>query len=409
MTAIRVGILGTLAAVWLAVAAFLWHTSVPALDPPSLDPAAIFGERALIRNARYEYGLTALWALGVLALLGALWLAARRAPRSRAATFGGALVSGALFGGGVFVLAWLVDLPFHLAAHWWRRRYEVTDLGYLRFVTGTWSTTLGELVLACLAGAALVAAGRLLGRRAWLGLWAAFGALAAAYVLLYPTLLAPRLRPLEDKALAAQIQALGRRDGLEHVDIEVRKARERTRAINAEALGAGPTTRLILWDTLLAPEVGRGEIRFVAAHELTHIARHHPWKGVAWFALLALPATWLLARAVTLRDPSAIPRAALVLVLLQLATLPLANAISRRYEAEADWQALELTGDSRSAEALYRRFTRTNLSDPDPPWLLHVLLDTHPSLLERVATARAAALRADPGFPAPSRTSTTSP
>ena len=307
------------------------------------------------------------------------------------------------------MLAWLVDLPFHLAAHWWRRRYEVTDLGYLRFVTGTWSTTLGELVLACLAGAALVVAGRLLGRRAWLGLWAAFVALAAAYVLLYPTLLAPRLRPLEDKALAAQIQALGRRDGLEHVDIEVRKARERTRAINAEALGAGPTTRLILWDTMLAPEVGRGEIRFVAAHELTHISRHHPWKGVAWFALLALPATWLLARAVTLRDPSAIPRAALVLVLLQLAALPLANAISRRYEAEADWQALELTGDSRSAEALYRRFARTNLTDPDPPWLLHVLLDTHPSLLERVATARAAALRADPGFPAPSRTSTTSP
>ena len=102
----------------------------------------------------------------------------------------------------------------------------------------------------------------------------------------------------------------------------------------------------------------------------------------------------------TLRDPRAIPRAALVLVvLLQLAALPLANAISRRYEAEADWQALRLTSDPRSAEALYRRFARTNLSDPDPPWLLHVLLDTHPSLLERIATARAAALRAGPGSP----------
>ena len=276
-------------------------------------------------------------------------------------------------------------------------------------MTGTWSTTLGELVLACLAGAALVAAGRLLGRRAWIGLWAAFVALAAAYVLLYPTLLAPRLRPLEDRALAAQIEQLGRRLGLEHTEVEVRKARERTRAINAEALGAGPTTRVILWDTLLAPEVGRGEIRFVAAHELTHVARHHPWKGVAWFALLALPGTWLLARTVKLDDPRAIPRAAFVLVVLQLATLPLVNAISRRYEAEADWQALRLTNDPSSAEALYRRFARTNLSDPDPPWLLHVVLDTHPSLLERIATARAAALRADPGSRAPSRTSTTSP
>ena len=354
--------------------------------------------------------LTALWALGDLALLGALWLAAARARAPRLARLGGALVSGALIGGGVFALAWLVDLPFHLAAHWWRRRYEVTDLGYLRFVTGTWSTTLGELVLACLAGAALVAAGRLLGRRAWLGLWAAFVALAAAYVLLYPTLLAPRLRPLEDQALAAQIQALGRRAGLEHVDVEVRKARERTRAINAEALGAGPTTRLILWDTLLAPDVGRGEIRFVAAHELTHVARHHPWKGVAWFALLALPGTWLLARAVTLRDPRAIPLAALVLVVLQLATLPLANAISRRYEAEADWQALK---PDRRPEVGRGALPSVRADEPDRSRsaLAPARPARHASVAccERVATARAAALRADPGSPAPSRTSTTSP
>src|SRR5688572_5099562 len=257
MTAIRGATLGTLAAVWLALAALLWRTSVPELDPPSLDGAALFGGRTLARNARYEYVLTGLWALGLVALLAALALAAHKAPRQRTP----AVVSGALLGGGVFVLAWLVDLPFDLAAHWWRRRYEVTDLGYLRLVTGTWSTTLGELVLACLAGAALVAAGRMLGRRAWLGLWAAFVALAAAYVLLYPKLLAPRLRPLENRALAAEIEALGRRAGLERVAVEVRKARERTRAINAEALGAGPTTRVVLWDTLLSREVGEGEIR----------------------------------------------------------------------------------------------------------------------------------------------------
>ena len=349
--------------------------------------------------------LTALWAAGVVALLAALALAARNAPRLRAP----AVVSGAVLGGGVFVLAWLVDLPFHLAAHWWRRRHDVSDLGYLRLLTGTWSTTLGELLLACLAGAVLVAAGRLLGVRAWLGLWAAFVALAAAYVLAYPHILAPRLKPLDDRALAAEIEALGRRAGLEDTRVEVRKARERTRALNAEALGAGPTTRVILWDTLLAPHVGHAEVRFVAAHELVHVARRHPWKGVAWFALLALPGTWLLARTTTLGDPRAIPRAALVLVLLQLAALPLANAVSRRYEAEADWQALRLTGDAEAAEALYRRFARVNLTDPDPPRLLHVLLDTHPTLLERVATARAAALRAGPGSLARSRTSTTSP
>ena len=275
----------------------------------------------------------------------------------------------------------------------------MSHLGYLRYVGGPWSTTLGELVLAALAGVAIVAAGRWLGRRAWLGLWAAFVVLAAAYVLAYPSLLAPRLRPLENRALATQIQALGREVGLDRVEVEVRKARERTRAVNAEAIGVGPTTRVILWDTLLEPGVGRGEIRFAAAHELGHVARHHAWKGVGWFALLALPGVWVLARTAPWADPRSLPRLALVLLLLQLAPLPLANAISRRSEAEADAVGLRLTGDPRSAEALYRRFARTSLTDPDPPLLVHLLVDTHPTLVERIATARAAALPGGPGSP----------
>jgi STE24 endopeptidase len=159
--------------------------------------------------------------------------------------------------------------------------------------------------------------------------------------------------------------------------------------VNAEAIGAGPTTRVILWDTLLEPGVGRGEIRFAAAHELSHVARDHLWKGVAWFALIALPGLWLLGRLVPLRDPRALPAVALVLLLLQVATLPAVNAITRRYEREADREGLLLTRDPAAAEALYRRFARTGLSDPDPPLLLHLLLDTHPTLVERIETARA--------------------
>src|SRR4051812_7412362 len=104
MTAIRAAILGTLAAVWLGVAAFLWRTSVPGLHPPPVDAAAVFGRHTLERNARYEYVLTALWATGLVALLGALWLAARHAPRLRVPWPAAA----ALMGGAVFALSWLV-------------------------------------------------------------------------------------------------------------------------------------------------------------------------------------------------------------------------------------------------------------------------------------------------------------
>ena len=385
MTAMRMAALATITVAWLAAAALLWRTTAPDIAVPRIDAATLFDAQTLERNARYEYGRALLWALGLAAQLAALALLARRPPELR----GPWLLRAALVGALVYVVAWLADLPFDLAGHWWRRRYDVSELGYLGFVFGNWSTTLGELGLAALAGLAVVATGRLLGSRAWLGLWFAFIALAAAYVLVYPSLLAPRLKPLEDRALAGEIQALARDAGLGRTTVDVRKARERTRAVNAEAIGAGPTTRVILWDTLLEPQVGRGEVRFAVAHELSHVARDHLWKGVAWFALIALPCLWLLGRVVPLGDPRALPATAVVLLLLQVATLPAANAITRRYEREADWEGLRLTHDPAAAEALYRRFARAGLSDPDPPLLLHVLLDTHPTLVERIETARA--------------------
>jgi STE24 endopeptidase len=389
MTATRMVAGATLAAAWLLAAALLWRTSVPELDLPELAAADLFDEATLERNGRYANVHAALWAGALAAQVAAIALLARRRPDLRAPL----LVRGAAIGALVYATAWAAALPFRLAGHWWRRRYDVSDLDYLRFVVQPWSTTLGELALAALAGAALVGVARLVPRWTWLAVWAAVTGIAVVYVLVYPTLLAPRLRPLEDRALAAEIRQLAREAGLGETTVEVRKAKERTRAVNAEAIGAGPRTRVILWDTLLEPDVTRGEVRFVAAHELGHVARNHLWKGVAWFALFALPLLWLLTRLVPLREPSALPRAALVLLLLQLATLPAVSAITRRYEREADWTALQLTRDAAAAEAIARRFARTSLANPDPPAVLHFLRGTHPTLVERIATARAFARR----------------
>ena len=93
------------------------------------------------------------------------------------------------------------------------------------------------------------------------------------------------------------------------------------------------------------------------------------------------------------------PLAALVAALCAVALLPVSNAISRRYEREADWLALQATGDPAAAERLLRRFAETSRTDPEPPALLHAVLGTHPSLVERIELSRAAASRAGPGSP----------
>jgi STE24 endopeptidase len=91
-----------------------------------------------------------------------------------------------------------------------------------------------------------------------------------------------------------------------------------------------------------------------------------------------------------IRSPAAVPGVVLALVALELALLPAVNAVSRRYEAEADWRALQATREPGAAAQMFRRFVSANLADPTPPPWARVLLGTHPTLVERVAmTTRA--------------------
>ena len=87
--------------------------------------------------------------------------------------------------------------------------------------------------------------------------------------------------------------------------------------------------------------------------------------------------------------PEAVPLALLVFTLLTIAVTPLQSAASRRYEAEADWAALEATRDPRGMEELFKDFTTEALADPNPPGWWHTWFDGHPSGAERVAMARA--------------------
>jgi STE24 endopeptidase len=136
------------------------------------------------------------------------------------------------------------------------------------------------------------------------------------------------------------------------------------------------------------------EIRAVAAHEVAHVARHHVWKGVAWFALLVVPGTAILAWLVGRRGdpggvdaPALVPFALLAAFCLYLAALPVANAISRRYEREADWLALVATNDPGASASLVRTIAAEALVDPDPPAWSVVFLGTHPPSVERLAIA----------------------
>jgi STE24 endopeptidase len=171
------------------------------------------------------------------------------------------------------------------------------------------------------------------------------------------------------------------------VEVQVQKVHERTRQINAEALGIGPTTRVILWDTTL--RLPPREIRFLAGHELAHVSRKHLWKGLGWFVLLVVPATWLLARVAPLHGSGDVPRAVLAGVAILFVLTPFTNVVSRRYEAEADWVGLETARNPDAATGFFVDLSAVGLRDPDPPRWSVVLFGTHPPLIDRIAMVEA--------------------
>lgn len=380
MTATRIGA-GTLTAVWVVAALLLWRTEVPSgLDvQPSVVP---FAALDLARAERHDTVLRLLAIGALIAELVALVALTRvRLPLRGAAPLRAAEV-GTLAAGALLV----ARLPFGLVALWWQRRYGIAELGY-----GTWLfELLGPLVVrAGLLGFAcalcLWLAGQI-GRRWWVAAAPVFVVVGVAAIVAQP-LLSPRLERIRRPDVVRQVEELAAREGLPRPEVEVRRTRGRTRQLNAEALGIGPTTRVVLWESTLS--LPAAERAFLVAHELAHVQRAHLWKGLAWFVLLLVPALALLARLAPLRVPEDVPRTLLVAFALLLVTTPLANAVSRRYEAEADWVALETTRDPTGAKRFLADLADAGVRDPSPPRWWTILFGTHPTLAERAGMADA--------------------
>jgi STE24 endopeptidase len=380
MTATRIGV-GTLTGLWLLAAYALWQTEVPG-DLDVHATLAPFASLDLVRAERHDEVLRLLTLASIALQLLALALFVRFRPRVR----GRPLLRAAQLGGLAAVVLVLARLPVGAVALWWQRRYGIAQLDY-----GTWLyDQIGPLLLrvGLLAFAAALCfwlAGRF-GRRWWLGALPVFTAAGVAVILAQP-LLTPRTEPVSRLDVVRQVERLAAREGLPRPEVEVLRTKGRTRQLNAEALGIGPTTRVILWQTTLAlPAAQRA---FLVAHELAHVRQRHLWKGLAWFVLLLTPGLALLARLAPLRAPEDVPRVLLTaFVLLTLAT-PVVNALSRRYEAEADWIGLENAGNPRAAQRFFAEVARAGVRDPDPPGWWTLVFGTHPSLADRAGMADA--------------------
>jgi STE24 endopeptidase len=237
-------------------------------------------------------------------------------------------------------------------------------------------------------------------RRWWLIAAPVVVVIAALFAFVSGWLAAASAHSLDDPRLAADAQRLERIEHVEGTRVRVQDVSSWTSQANAFTVGFGPSTHVILWNTLLDGRFSRAEEDVVLAHELGHVRSRHIVKAIGWTALIVLPTLWLLDVATRRRggvgDPANVPYAILVLTVLALVTTPIQNVVSRRYEAEADWHALNATRDPAADSALFRSFQRTSLEEPNPGFLDYLWLENHPTLMQRIAMARAWRARQSP-------------
>lgn len=412
------GLIPVLAAGLLLLAGLVPGAAWAAPDRLSPDALKYFTPEEIVRGYDYTSGRYWLFAagtglrVGFLALLvfspasAALRnLAVRCAPAHPA-------VAVALYLLFLVLLSQLVMLPLGYYAGFVREHaFGLSTQSAPAWLLDRLKSSLLELALGVPLGCLLA----LLWRRypgGWLlPAWLLGAGLMLVLVALAPVVIDPlfnTIRPAQDAGLRQRVLALAQRAALPVEGVYESDASRRTRKANAYFTGLGATKRIVLYDTLIAksdPEA----VDLVVAHEMGHWKHAHIRKGLG-LGLLGLGILlWCGARVVGWAgrnrlfhlggpaDVAAMPLFLLTLLLLTLASLPLQNTISRRFERQADRTSLELT---RNPQAFIRAeidLARSNLADLTPPRFIVWLLYTHPPVLERIRMAEEFARSAPPG------------
>ncbi|MDQ1103210.1 STE24 endopeptidase [Nocardioides zeae] len=403
----RVGLLvaggGALVLVALAAVLVPWHP-VPGGVPDPAPASSVLTAQEIARGEAFgTYARWVSWSSLAVSLAVALWLGlgARGAALVRRVP-GPWWVQVPLGALAVLAIGRFVTLPFALAL--WRRRVSEG------LSTQGWSDWFADLLLDLVVGvvgtaiALLVVIGC---ARRWRTWWPAIaGGIAAALVVLgsfvYPVVVEPLFNDftsLPDGQLRTEILAVADAEGVSVDDVLVADASRRTTALNAYVSGFGSTHRVVLYDTAVGG-LDQDELLSVVAHELGHAKNHDVAVGTALGAAGALVGVGLLAVVVGagplrrrpgvggLADPAVVP---LVLALFAVGSFlasPIENGISRQIERRADVVALRTTDDPDAFIGLQRELAVRSVADPTPNAWGQLWFGSHPTMLERVATAR---------------------
>jgi STE24 endopeptidase len=235
--------------------------------------------------------------------------------------------------------------------------------------------------------------------------WWIYSALAFVPFIVIANIVAPiwiaplynKFEPMHDKALEASILSQAGRAGIEGSRVfEVNKSVD-TNTLNAYVAGLFNTRRIVIWDTTIK-RMTEPELLFVMGHEMGHYVLNHVWKLVALSIaslVLSLYAAYRVSGFIirryggrmgfaSLADVASMPLLFALLTAVNFAITPLAFAVVRQYEHEADRFGLEITRANHSAATAFVKMQTDALAIPRPGLLFQMWHGSHPTLGDRI-------------------------
>ena len=306
----------------------------------------------------------------------------------------------------------IANLPFRVWGHAIVRSYNLSVQGWPSWILD-WMKAEGiTLVLATVAGWLLYELIQRSPRRWWMGAWVAALLLVIIGAYAEPLIIEPLFydyKPLaaSHPELVQQVERVVARAGITIPEDRILEmaASAKLNELNAYVTGIGSSKRVVFWDTILA-RTNESQSLAVFGHELGHYALNHVWKGIALSAIglgVSLPfLAWLYAIVLHkwgsiwyAKVPQGWDSLAVLLLLifvLQFASTPIDNALSRYFEHQADLYGLEvihgIVPDAPQVTAQVNQILgETNLEEPEPSRLTVFWFYTHPPIADRITFA----------------------
>ncbi len=234
--------------------------------------------------------------------------------------------------------------------------------------------------------------------------WLIFAALmffvSVILAQVFPIIIMPifyKVIPIDNDSLKERITRLAEKVGLRVENVYTFDMSKNTKKANAAFTGLGKTKRIILGDTLIN-NFSVDEIETVIAHELGHYKNKHILKNLIistlssflFFYLInildKLSLGWFGFSSIT--DIPSLPLIAVWGMFIGFFTTPITNAISRKFEFEADKYAVLSTKKPDVFIKTLYKLNEQNLGDDMPNKFVEIYFYSHPSIKRRAERIR---------------------